>query len=468
MLRGNLQLAGDVVLHQLGKERLIFVLQHIIVADAAADEDLFHPGDIPQLAQQGQIVGVVRVNVGAGGGGQTALLGAHAVFQLLCAGGVPEVGGRAAYIVDIALEIRESGQGRHLPDYALMAAGSDHPALMEGQGTEVAAPEAAPVVDNGEFDLFNGGHAAHRLVHGVVLPGIGQLRHKVQLLRAQGHGGRVDNEVTVPMLLDQGLAPDRIVLLILHPGGVGVIGHAAADRLEGGQGQAVIGADGRIADQHGRAPDVRQGAGRLLLFQPPGDLPCGVFPHAVDQNIRPGVCQGAAADLVVPVIIVGKAAQGSLQPADDNGQVGKGLPGPVGVHDHRVVGAQSRLLAGGVEVLTAALFGGGVVGHHGVQVAGADHHAQAGPAHSPESLRRVPVRLGQHRHPVALRLQYPADHRRAEAGVIHIGVAGDQQKVVPPPAALLHVRFGHGQKFKNLSHSFAPSLRNTSRIPRHA
>lgn len=84
----------------------------------------------------------------------------------------------------------------------------------------------------------------------------------------------------------------------------------------------------------------------------------------------------------------------------------------------------------------AALFGGGVVGHHGVDVPRSDQHPQPGPAQGGEGLRAVPVRLSQDSHPVALGLQKPADDGRAEGGVIHIGVAGNQEEVVkvPPPA----------------------------------
>ena len=49
VLRRDLELAGDVVLHQFAQEGRILVGQQIVKADAAADEDLLHPGDVAQL-----------------------------------------------------------------------------------------------------------------------------------------------------------------------------------------------------------------------------------------------------------------------------------------------------------------------------------------------------------------------------------------------------------------------------------
>ena len=43
MLRGDLQLTGNVVLHQLPEKGVLLVRQQIVEADAAADEHLFDP-----------------------------------------------------------------------------------------------------------------------------------------------------------------------------------------------------------------------------------------------------------------------------------------------------------------------------------------------------------------------------------------------------------------------------------------
>ena len=52
VLRGHLQLAGDVVLDQVGEELTAGVLHEIVEADAGADKNFFHPRDGAQLAKQ--------------------------------------------------------------------------------------------------------------------------------------------------------------------------------------------------------------------------------------------------------------------------------------------------------------------------------------------------------------------------------------------------------------------------------
>ena len=83
---------------------------------------------------------------------------------------------------------------------------------------------------------------------------------------------------------------------------------------------------------------------------------------------------------------------------------------------------------------------------HGVEIARADEHAQPRPAHGAEGLRIVPVRLCEYGYTQPLGLEHAADDRRAEAWVVNIGVAADDERIVPPPAALVHLLGGDGQK----------------------
>ena len=139
---------------------------------------------------------------------------------------------------------------------------------------------------------------------------------------------------------------------------------------------------------------------------------------------------------------MGEAAEAGLQPADDERDVPKDPPDHVGVDDGGPVGAEAGLIPGGIGVVPAALFGHGVVGHHGVDVAAGDHHPQPGTTQGGEGGGVLPIRLGQHRHPVALGLQHPGDDGRTEGGVVHIGVAGDDEEIAVLPAAGPHICFG--------------------------
>ena len=191
VLRGHLQLTGDVVLDQLLEKGVVGVLHHIVVPDSRPDEHPLDPRQLPDLPQQLQIVPLVGVQGRTGGGGQALSSHAEALFLLLFAGGMPEVGRGPAHIVDVALEPGQRGQELCLGQHRFLAADGDLPPLVEGDGAEVAVAEAPPVVGDGELHLRQAGNAALRVVHGVPAPGVGQGVDVVQLLGGQNPHGRV-------------------------------------------------------------------------------------------------------------------------------------------------------------------------------------------------------------------------------------------------------------------------------------
>ena len=327
-----------------------------------------------------------------------------------------------------------------------MAAGGDDPPLVEGQGAEVAGPEAAPVVGDGEAHLLNGGHAPHVVVHGVGLPHIGELGHPVHLRCGEGHGRGIDQQQVPAVALEDGLAHEGVVLVILDHVGPGVVLLAGGHLLERGNLHLGVGAHTRVPNGHAGAPHVGDLLHRSAGGQSGDDLHRGLLPHAVGEDVRLGVKEDGPAHLVLPVVVVGKPPQGGLQAADDDGDVPEHLPHPVGVHHGGVVGTKPGLSPGGVGVVVAALPSCRVVGHHGVQVARGDHYRQLWTAQGGEGLRGAPVGLGQDGHPVALRLQHPADDGGAEGGVVHIGVPGDDQNVIGIPAPAGHVLPGDGEE----------------------
>jgi len=287
---------------------------------------------------------VVGVYVLAGRRREAAAVCAHAVFELLGAGGVAEVRARPADVGDVALPERVLGHRRDLADDALVAAARHHAALVEGQRAEVAAAEAAAVVYDRKAHLLDGRDAAHGVVHRVHLARVRQLRHAVELLPGERHGGRVHHEIAVPMCLGHAPPAHRVVLRVLYARRLGVGALAPADLLEGGQHKRVL---GRLLGDVSRAADVVQLRDGLFLLERLGDLDRGVLAHAVDQQVGLCVEDDAAADLVLPVVIVSKAAQAGLQRANDYGHVRpEGLPRAVCVDDHGPVRAQAHLFAG--------------------------------------------------------------------------------------------------------------------------
>ena len=337
--------------------------------------------------------------------------------------------------------------GLDLADDARVAAACDHASLMERQRAEIAPAEAAAVVDDAEAHLLDRGHAAERLVHRVPLAGVGQVGHAVKLPGVERHGGRVDDEIAPLARLDHGAAAHGVVLGVFGARGLGIEALVITHVLIRRERDVLECARLRVARDIARAGDVGHGAHGLLFPEPVRDLDRRGLAHAVDQQVGRSVKENGAAHLIVPVVVVRKAAQARLERAENDRHIGaEGLARAVAVDDGGAVGAAAGALAGGVKVLAAAALCGGVVRDHGVKIARADEHAQPRPAHGAEGLRIVPVRLREHGHAQTLGLEHAADDRRAEARMVDIGVAADDERIVPPPAALVHLLGGDGQK----------------------
>ena len=102
------------------------------------------PGSVRSFRRSCEIVAVIGLQIFAGGGEETLLVGAGAVGQLLLTGGLAEICRGAADIVNIALEGRIF---RHLPRLGqdgFVASRLDDAALVEGQGAEAARRRSSP------------------------------------------------------------------------------------------------------------------------------------------------------------------------------------------------------------------------------------------------------------------------------------------------------------------------------------
>ena len=128
---------------------------HILYGGGSdGDSGFLHAGDGAQLAQQVYIIRMVRPQIAARRRKQALPVLAGPVRQLFFAGGLAEIGRRAADVMDVALEVGMLRHARRLGQQRVMAARLDDAALVEGQGAEAAAAEAAPVGDQAEFDLL--------------------------------------------------------------------------------------------------------------------------------------------------------------------------------------------------------------------------------------------------------------------------------------------------------------------------
>ena len=101
------------------------------------------------------------------------------MLQLAGAGRIPEIRRRPADIVDIAFEAGVFRHGHRLGQHRFFAAAGHLPALMGGNGAEVARAETSPVVHDGKFYFLNGGYAAFFFIRRVIVTGKGQRPHPV-------------------------------------------------------------------------------------------------------------------------------------------------------------------------------------------------------------------------------------------------------------------------------------------------
>ena len=285
----------------------------------------------------------------------------------------------------------------------------------------------------------------------------GDIVDLVQLLPFERRLGRIDDEHLLVVIFHDRLAVDGIVLEILHAEGIGVclaVGFEQIVGIAGGQGLGRYSGIGRSVMRKQRLPveksvvlrhRIRDFFAHLAEIRRPAHIPDllhghplaqklrqsdnGAFPHAVHENIRAGIDQNGAADLVVPVVVMGAPPERRFQTADEDRNVSVCLAHAVAVDDGGAVGAESGLAAGGIVVLAASFFGGGIVGDHGIDVPGGNEKAKARLPEAAEIVCGPEIRLTEHGAGEAVFFQHPRDESRPERGMIDIGVAADIHEI---------------------------------------
>lgn len=241
------------------------------------------------------------------------------------------------------------------------------------------------------------------------------------------------------------MAGDGVHILLLHVKAARVV------ELVGGKvvpaGQQVVVVD---LVERARAVDGAVDIGDLIDGQPRiervGDLDNRVLAHAVDEDVSARVEQYRALELVLPVVVVGQAAQACLDAADDDGSVLKRLADEVAVDRDGTIGTAPLFATRGIGVGVAAVLGHRIVVDHGVHVAGADEKAQARLAKHGDAGGVGPVGLADDAHLVAVRVEDAADDGHTKAGMVHVGVAADVDKVALVPAARIHIGAADGEE----------------------
>ncbi len=191
---------------------------------------------------------------------------------------------------------------------------------------------------------------------------------------------------------------------------------------------------GRLAAHEGGAAQIGDLVDRRAGREPMrdlDDLPLGVAEH---EQVRLRVQQHGPAHLLAPVVEVRDAAQRRLDAADDDGHILERFARALRVHHHAAIRPLAALATRRVRIIGADALVRGVAVHHRIHVAGGDAEEQVGLAELLERLGALPVRLRDDADAESLRLEQPPHDGHAEAGVVHVRIAGDDDDVAGIPA----------------------------------
>ena len=417
------------------------------------------------------------------------------------------VGGGAAQVRDHACESRNGvADGFNLADHRILRAALDDASFVLRDGAE-GTPAKAAALDGNRKANHVVGRNPRRAVARVRPPRVRQFVHEVHVRggernrrRIEPHiegavplhqrpriagirlhvqdSGRVRVQHRIPAHLIEGRQPDDAAFALrvrhvpmephhlggdrarvggrLHRGPQGLPAAALVgiriDRRRGRPGRVQFRridlhpALGNAAAHECRSADVhevRDARAVAQALRDIDDLPLRVAEH---QQIRLRIRQHAAPHLLGPVIEVGDAPQTRLDAADHDGDALVGFADALGIHDDAAVGPPAADPARRVRVVAAHTPVRGVAVHHRIHVAAGDAEEQPRGPEGLEIGRTVPVRLGDDSDLEALGLQQPADDGHAEARMVHVRIAGDDDDIALTPTKRLHFRARGGQK----------------------
>ena len=215
MLGSNFQLTADVILTELPQKGIRGICHDIVIPEARADKDLLDARQLTDLSQQLDIIRMIHHEVFTGLREETLTVFAGAVFELLVAGRTPEIGGRAADIVNIALEIRHLCKHPGFLKDGFMASRGHDASLQKRDGTEAAGAKAAPGVSDGKLDLLNCRNTAQRII--IRMP-VSRKREAVYLIQFRLRKRRIRdglNDIMIAMLLRDRPPAERVLLVVL-------------------------------------------------------------------------------------------------------------------------------------------------------------------------------------------------------------------------------------------------------------
>ena len=213
----------------------------------------------------------------------------------------------------------------------------------------------------------------------------------------------------------------------------------------------------RVAANERRAAHIADGLDRLTGGQTLSHLDDCTLGVAEQQDVGAGVDQDRMANLVLPVVVVGDAAQRGLDAAEHDRHVLVGFLAALAVDQAGAVRPLARFAAGGISIVRADLLVRGVAVDHRVHVAGRDPEEEVGLAQLHEVGFAGPVRLGNDADAKALGFEQAPDDGHAKRRVVDVGVTGNDDDVAGVPAQLIHLFPAHRQEGRG-PEAFGPVL----------
>lgn len=160
VLRCHFQLPTDMMAADLFQETGLLIHQNGVKPDPGTDKDLFHTVERSNFLQDAQIRPVIGAQSRAWLRRDALAVLADPSLLLLGTARFKEIGGRSTEVMDIAFEIGVRDQGLCFVYNRRFAAPGDDPAMMEGDGAEMATAVATAMAVDRKPDFFDRRHAA--------------------------------------------------------------------------------------------------------------------------------------------------------------------------------------------------------------------------------------------------------------------------------------------------------------------
>ena len=376
---------------------------------------------------------------------------ADAVFQLLFAGGLTEIGRRAAHVMDISFKLRIFRHFLCFFDQRLMTSGLDDPPLMKGQGAKITSPKTSPVADQRKLYFRDRRHASVFFIRRMIRFFIGICIDLIHFFLAKRSGRRVLHYIQMSAVrLCQAFPRKRIGITVLHVKTPGIGQPVRTQFLIIRKHFRLIYTVQRTCFKYG-SRNKRKILHRDPRFQRIGDLQYGAFAHSVGNKIRAGVQQNGSLQLIRPVIIVCHSSKTGFDPAQDNRRILVCLPDQVAVHDGGMIRTSSHHSAWRIGIRFSSFFRNRIMIHHGIHVAGRHQKPQPWLSIFRNRSAVLPVRLGDDADLISMSLQMPGNDGVSKGRMVHIGISGHVDKIHPVPSSIDHIL--PAQRQKPLFHS---------------